>query len=163
LTGAVPSPVLAEPAHSSVGIDSGDTLKGMSHEGIRFVTEAEARKAQAEERELSVDAKTPAKVRVDKTGGSGMEIDWKDGHKSQWSFRWLRDACPCATCHDEREKSGRAPGEPKPGPTTLLPMYQAPPRPDSVTPVGRYAISFHWNDGHSSGIYSWDYLRRHSK
>jgi DUF971 family protein len=26
--------------------------------------------------------------------------------------------------------------------------------------VGRYALSFHWNDGHQSGIYSWEYLRR---
>ena len=134
----------------------------MSHEGIRFVTEEEIRQAQASERELSQDAKTPAKVRVDKTGGTGMEIEWKDGHRSHWSFRWLRDACPCATCHDEREKSGRHPGQPKAQPSTLLPMYQAPPRPDSVTPVGRYAISFHWNDGHTSGIYSWEYLRRHS-
>jgi len=49
----------------------------------------------------------------------------------------------------------------EPRPATLLPMYQAPPRPDSVTPVGRYALSFHWNDGHQTGIYSWDYLRRH--
>ena len=133
----------------------------MSHEGIRFVTEEEARRAQAEERELSADAKTPAKVRVDKTGGSGMEIEWKDGHRSQWNFAWLRNACPCATCHDERGKSGRRPGEAKAQPHVLLPMYQAPARPETVTPVGRYAISFHWNDGHQSGIYSWDYLRRH--
>jgi DUF971 family protein len=27
--------------------------------------------------------------------------------------------------------------------------------------VGNYAIRFHWQDGHSGGIYSWDYLRRH--
>jgi DUF971 family protein len=139
----------------------GDTLKEMSHEGIRFVTEEEARRAQTADRELSADAKTPAKVRVDKTAGSGMEIDWKDGHTSRWSFAWLRDACPCATCHDERQHSGRKPGEQKAKPVTLLPMYQAPPRPESVTPVGRYAISFHWSDGHQSGIYSWDYLRRH--
>jgi DUF971 family protein len=26
--------------------------------------------------------------------------------------------------------------------------------------VGRYAIQFNWLDGHSSGIYSWEYLRR---
>ena len=48
----------------------------------------------------------------------------------------------------------------KPQPATLLQMYKAPPRPDAVSPVGRYAISFRWNDGHQSGIYSWDYLRR---
>jgi DUF971 family protein len=29
-----------------------------------------------------------------------------------------------------------------------------------VNPVGKYAINFRWNDGHSSGIYSWEFLRR---
>jgi DUF971 family protein len=134
----------------------------MSHEGIRLVTAEQARKEEEQQRELPREAVTPAKVRVHKTEGTGLEIEWKDGHKSAWTFAWLRNACPCATCHEEREKSGRPPGKPKPQPAALLPMYQAPPRPDVVTPVGRYAISFEWNDGHKSGIYSWDYLRRHS-
>lgn len=134
----------------------------MSHEGIRFVSAAERRAAeQSEEQPLSQEATEPAKVRVHKTEGTGMEIDWKDGHRSAWTFRWLRDACPCATCHEARENEGREPGEPKREAAGLLPMYKAPPRPDLVTPVGRYAISFHWNDGHSSGIYAWHYLRRH--
>lgn len=131
----------------------------MSHEGIRFVSEDEARNASRQQ-ELSREAVEPAKVRVHKTEGTGMEIDWKDGHHSSWSFFWLRHGCPCATCHEEREATGRAPGLPKPQPATILPMYQAPPQPEVVTPVGHYAISFHWNDGHQSGIYSWDYLRR---
>lgn len=132
----------------------------MSHEGIRFVTEEQARREQAGHHDLPVEATTPVKVRVLKTEGAGMQIDWKDGHRSAWSFEWLRNACPCATCHEEREKTSRAPGQPKPQPAMLLPMYKAPPRPDTVTPTGNYAISFHWNDGHTSGIYSWDYLRR---
>ncbi len=131
----------------------------MSHEGIRLVSAEEARREP--ELELPRDAVTPAKVRVLQTTGEGVEIDWKDGHRSRWSFAWLRLACPCATCHEEREAQGRAPGEPKPKPASLLPMYQAPARPESSTPVGNYAISFKWNDGHASGIYSWDYLRRH--
>jgi DUF971 family protein len=133
----------------------------MSHEGIRFVTKEQAQKAESEQRDLPAAAKQPAKVRVHKSEGTGLEIDWKDGHHSAWSFAWLRWACPCATCDDEREKSGRTRGEPKPKETTLLPMYQAPPRPESVSPVGNYALTFTWNDGHKSGIYSWDYLRRH--
>jgi DUF971 family protein len=137
----------------------------MSHEGIRFVREDEARKIADEtaymHRELPREATEPQRVRVNKTEGTGMEIQWKDGHTSRWTFPWLRDACPCATCHEERGAAGRRPGQPKPKPATLLPMYQAPARPDSVAPVGRYAISFRWNDGHQSGIYSWDYLRRH--
>jgi DUF971 family protein len=133
----------------------------MSHEGIRLVSEEQARREEHEQRDLPREVREPAKVRVHKTEGTGLEIDWKDGHHSTWTFAWLRNACPCATCNDEREKSGRAIGAPKKQSATLLPMYQAPPRPDSVTPVGNYAITFHWNDGHSSGIYSWDYLRRH--
>ena len=131
----------------------------MSHEGIRIVSEEEARKGTTEEK-LSPDAVAPVKVRVDKSGGTGVEIDWRDGHRSAWSFRWLRDACPCATCHEEREAAGRKPGEAKPKPQTLLAMYEAPPRPVEVTPVGKYALKFKWNDGHESGIYSWEYLRR---
>ncbi len=134
----------------------------MSHEGIRIVSEREAQRAtlyDAKEK-LPTDAVTPQKVRVLKTEGTGVEIDWRDGHRSAWNFAWLRHACPCATCHDERERSDRAPGIPKPRPSTLLPLYEAPPRPVEVTPVGKYALRFKWNDGHESGIYSWDYLRR---
>ncbi len=133
----------------------------MSHEGFRLLTEEQARRADAEHAPLPRESTEPVKVRVLKTEGTGLEIDWRDGHHSRWSFRWLRDACPCATCHDEREKDGRAPGEGRPQPLALLPMYKPPVRPDAAQQVGRYAISFTWNDGHTSGIYSWDYLRRH--
>jgi len=132
----------------------------MSHEGIRFVSSEEAQRGAETDRKLSADAVTPAKVRVKKSEGTGVEIDWRDGHTSSWSFRWLRDACPCATCHEEREQSGRAPGVPKPKPQGLLQMYQEPPRPVDVSQVGKYALRFKWNDGHEAGIYSWDYLRR---
>ena len=131
----------------------------MSHEGIRIVNAEEAQPS-AEERRLSPEAVTPQKIRVKKSEGTGVEIDWRDGHKSSWTFRWLRDACPCATCHDERETKGRAPGDPKPKPQGLLVMYEEPPRPVEVTPVGKYALKFKWNDGHEAGLYSWEYLRR---
>jgi len=131
----------------------------MSHEGIRIVSAEEAQQEQAEAT-LSPDAVTPAKVRVKKTEGTGVEIDWRDGHLSAWSFFWLRHACPCATCHEEREATGRKPGQPKPKPTTLLPLYEAPIKPLEVSSVGKYALRFKWSDGHESGIYSWEYLRR---
>jgi DUF971 family protein len=134
----------------------------MSHEGIRIVRAEEAQRDAALESNarLPVDAVTPRKVRVKQTEGTGVEIDWRDGHASAWTFRWLRDACPCATCHEEREKSGRAPGVGKPKAQALLMLYEAPPRPVEVTPVGKYALKFKWNDGHEAGIYSWEYLRR---
>ena len=132
----------------------------MSHEGIRIVSEEQARRESADEVKLAAEAVTPLKVRVMKSEGTGVSIDRKDGHKSSWNFAWLRWACPCATCNDEREKTGRALGVPKPKPGGPLVMYEAPPRPLEATPVGKYALRFKWNDGHESGIYSWDYLRR---
>ena len=133
----------------------------MSHEGIRVSTpEESARQAEAE-RPLARIAVTPEKVRVLLTEGKGLEIDWADGHRSTWNFKWLRDACPCATCNDERRQEGRKPGQPKKTPAQLLPMYTPPAKPASAQGVGKYAIQFNWLDGHTSGIYSWDYLRRH--
>jgi ATP-binding protein involved in chromosome partitioning len=31
--------------------------------------------------------------------------------------------------------------------------------PRTITSVGNYAIQFHWNDGHSTGIYTFEHLR----
>ena len=131
----------------------------MSHEGISFVSKEHAERAESAPPKLTGDAILPAKVRVDMSGGTGMEVDWRDGHASKWTFPWLRAACPCATCHEERDADGREPGVPKPAPATLLPMYKAVARPTEVHPVGKYALRFKWNDGHEAGLYSWDYLR----
>ncbi len=54
----------------------------------------------------------PKSVKVNKTTGTGMDIEWKDGHRSVYSFPFLRDACPCALCNEEREQDGRQPGDP---------------------------------------------------
>lgn len=133
----------------------------MSHEGIRISNRDDMARDAALDKPLSRDAVTPKKVRVLITEGKGLEIEWADGHHSAWTFAWLRHACPCATCIDERDKQGRKAGEPKPRAAELLPMYTPPAKPSSAQAVGRYAIQFHWLDGHSSGIYSFDYLRRH--
>ena len=104
-------------------------------------------------------APDPKSVKVHLTTGTGVDIDWKDGHLSQYSFPYLRNACPCALCDEERTKTGRQPGEearPKPG---ELPMFKAQPKPVSAEPVGKYALKFKWNDGHELGIYSWQWLR----
>ena len=133
----------------------------MSHEGIRFVSKEEQSRESLADRPLPKIAVTPEKVRVKITEGTGLEIDWQDGHRSAWGFAWLREACPCATCVDERKAQGRKAGQPKPKPAAVLPMYTPPPKPAGAHGVGRYAIQLNWMDGHSSGIYSWDYLRRH--
>jgi len=132
----------------------------MSHEGIRIQSKESVERESTESKPLPRIAVTPEKVRVLLTEGKGLEIDWSDGHRSAWSFAWLRDACPCATCIDERAQQARKAGQPKPKPKDLLPMYAPPAKPKSAQPVGRYAIQFNWLDGHSGGIYSWEYLRR---
>jgi DUF971 family protein len=132
----------------------------MSHEGIRVVSPEEAARENEPVRPLPRNAITPAKVRVLLTEGKGLEIDWQDGHRSAWTFAFLRDACPCATCVDERRSQGRRIGQPTPTPTQLLPIYKPPAKPAAAHAVGRYALQFNWLDGHSGGIYSWDYLRR---
>jgi DUF971 family protein len=132
----------------------------MTHEGIRIASKEQQDRESAENRPLARIAVTPEKVRVLLTEGKGLEIDWRDGHRSAWGFAWLREACPCATCVEEREQQGRKPGQPKPKPASVLPMYTPPAKPKSAQAVGRYAIQFNWLDGHSGGIYSWEYLRR---
>jgi len=94
----------------------------MSHEGIRIAPKEEQTQEEARNQPLPKIAVTPEKVRVLMTEGKGLEIDWVDGHRSAWGFAWLRDACPCATCVDERAKEDRKPGQPKPKPAALLPI-----------------------------------------
>lgn len=101
----------------------------------------------------------PKSVKVNLTSGSGVDIEWKGGHASHYSFVFLRDACPCALCDEERSKARRQPGEAvKPAPGSL-PMFKAAAKALSAEAVGKYAIKFNWNDGHELGIYSWQFLR----
>jgi DUF971 family protein len=104
-------------------------------------------------------ATDPKSVKVNLTTGNGVDIEWKDGHRSHYNFVYLRDACPCALCEDERGKSGRQPGDPPKAAPAALPMFKAAAKPNSAEPVGKYAIKFNWNDGHELGIYSWHFLR----
>ena len=88
-----------------------------------------------------------------------MEIEWKDGHRSVYTFPFLRDACPCALCEDERTKSGRKAGVAARLAPGALPMFKPAVKAQSAEAVGKYALKFSWNDKHDLGIYSWFYLR----
>jgi DUF971 family protein len=101
----------------------------------------------------------PTSVKVNLTAGTGMEIEWRDGHHSSYAFPFLRDACPCALCEEERGKNGRKPGDPPKLAPGTLPMFKPTAKPLSAEGVGKYAIKFNWNDGHELGIYSWAFLR----
>jgi DUF971 family protein len=104
-------------------------------------------------------ATDPKSVKVNITAGTGMDIEWQDGHVSHYSFPFLHDACPCAMCEDERGKAGRRAGEPEKLAPGALPMFKPAAKPVSAEGVGKYAIKFVWNDGHELGIYSWRLLR----
>jgi DUF971 family protein len=101
----------------------------------------------------------PKAVKVHLTTGEGVEIEWRDGHYSQYTFPFLRNACPCALCDEERSKSRRQPGEGPPVKPGELPMFKPQAKPLSAEGVGKYALKFKWNDGHELGIYSWQWLR----
>lgn len=102
--------------------------------------------------------KKPTDVKVHVKTGAGVDIAWADGHASHYDFAFLRENCPCATCNDERGKkeSQRAMNLPA---SPLLPMYKPKARAQSATQVGNYAIQINFTDGHSTGIFSYDYLR----
>ena len=82
----------------------------------------------------------------------GVQIDWKDGHRSDYALEYLRQQCPCAGCRGHGN-------EKPPAPIATFQMYKKTLKMDGVEPVGRYALRFLWNDGHTTGIYSWEHLR----
>jgi DUF971 family protein len=102
--------------------------------------------------------KKPTAVKIHVKTGAGVDIAWADGHESHFDFPYLRDNCPCATCNDERGKKQAFAGS-SPAPSAVLPMFKPKPRAQSATQVGNYAIQINFNDGHSTGIFSYDYLR----
>jgi DUF971 family protein len=85
-----------------------------------------------------------------------LTIQWKDDHQSDYSFSLLRYACPCVECRGGHDKMS---DRPSPEVFDLPHEDTARTRLVSVVPVGSYAISIQWEDGHSTGIYNWDYLR----
>ena len=90
-------------------------------------------------------APTPTEIR--RLGTQSVRISWSDGHRSEYTNRYLRDHCPCAMCRNSARRS--------------LPVLSE--RDDlyavQLGVVGRYAVSIQWSDGHDSGSYSYDTLR----
>jgi len=102
--------------------------------------------------------KKPTSVKIHVKTGAGVDITWSDGHSSHFDFAYLREHCPCATCNDERGKKEMADSFHLPA-SPLLPMYKPKSRAQSATQMGNYAIQISFNDGHSTGIFSYGYLR----
>lgn len=87
----------------------------------------------------------PVEVRNDRDNGRVL-ITWDDGRRTQYVFDDLRNACPCAGCR------GHTPGEVEPPQVVGVALLR-------ISEVGNYALRFEWSDGHTTGIYTWPYLR----
>jgi len=101
----------------------------------------------------------PKSIDVQVAAGTGLDIEWQDGHRSHYSFSYLRSVCPCANCSAARAAQGRLAGEPRPMTFEDLGKLGAKVRAVKAEPVGKYALRFHWDDGHAEGDYSWEFLR----
>jgi DUF971 family protein len=114
----------------------------------------------------------PASVKVHVSSGTGIDIAWADGHSSHYDFAYLREQCPCAMCNDERMKKAagqekdmqlkkeNAPlGTAPPLSSPLLPLFKPKLKANAAHAVGNYALQIDFNDGHTAGIFSFDFLR----
>lgn len=82
-----------------------------------------------------------------------LTIQWNDGRECRYSFAGLRAVCPCVLCQGGHANMGRPADK-----LLLLKSQNDMLNLDAATAVGSYAIQFAWNDGHDSGIYTWNYL-----
>ena len=86
--------------------------------------------------------------------GNDLAIRWNDGDESYLDLEMLRRACPCAGCCGEPDALGHVD---KPG-VSYDPARSF--RLRSYGMVGGYAFQPVWEDGHATGLYSFDLLRR---
>lgn len=82
-----------------------------------------------------------------------LAIRWSDGVESYLALERFRRACPCATCGGEPDVLGNiSRPDVSYSPTSFeLVGWQV---------IGGYALQPRWGDGHSTGLYSFQYLRR---
>lgn len=102
-----------------------------------------------------MNAVLPTAVNLFKQQGY-LEIRWNDGRTCRYPLSHLREACPCVECRGGHQFMGR-----EHDPDNLLRLI--PKRSYVITElnvVGNYALQPTWDDGHHTGIYSWEYLRR---
>lgn len=96
----------------------------------------------------------PVPLAIRRLDDGRIEMEWSDGGSTSFTPRLLRDACPCATCREQRVEPA------KPNPLLVLrPEETAPLTITGMQPVGQYAYKIAFSDGHDSGIYTLEYLR----
>jgi DUF971 family protein len=80
-----------------------------------------------------------------------LVVTYGDGVVATFPVAELRAACPCAGCRSARERGDVA--WPRAGQPATISVLDA-------ELAGAWGISLRWSDGHDTGIYSWDVLRR---
>jgi DUF971 family protein len=80
-----------------------------------------------------------------------VEITFGDGRVCRFGLGELRLACPCAECRGLRERGDDV----WPRPHSPRPL-----RVEAAELVGAWGLGLAWNDGHTTGIYPWESLRR---
>ncbi|MBN8586301.1 MAG: DUF971 domain-containing protein [Ignavibacteria bacterium] len=79
-----------------------------------------------------------------------MHIEWDDGSDSLLQLANLRKSCPCANCISEKLNK----------PATYIPLLASPQLTlKDIRIVGTYAVQLVWQDGHDSGIYTFEKLK----
>ncbi len=80
-----------------------------------------------------------------------LYLSWSDEHESVHDWERLRWACPCAWCAGEGNMPGALQSRQSLSPeeTTLV----------NIEVVGRYGLTPVWEDGHKTGIYTYEKLR----
>lgn len=99
----------------------------------------------------------PTPTSIDLKKDRGLTVEWSDGTSSYYAIAYLRRMSPSADMKQLRD-------EMQTNPLTILnPRGGGSGGPVVATEaqlVGNYAIKIEFSDGHSSGIYSWEYLRQ---
>jgi DUF971 family protein len=85
--------------------------------------------------------------------GDELAVSWNDGVESYLPLERFRRACPCASCGGEPDVLGNIsrPDVSYTASSFELVGWQF---------VGGYALQPRWADGHNTGLYSYQYLRR---
>lgn len=95
----------------------------------------------------------PIPVKITRPKPFLLQIEWSDGYMGVISLETLRRKCPCATCTGEQI-----------GNMVYSKPYEVRIEPGvfdlkEMKPIGNYALSTKWGNGHSTGIYTYDLLR----
>jgi DUF971 family protein len=89
----------------------------------------------------------PLNIRLGQDGRC-LAIQFDNGEAFELAAEFLRVESPSA------EVKGHGPGQ------EVLVTGKSQIRITKVDPIGNYAIRLHFDDGHSTGIYTWSYLLR---